>query len=287
MPSAVEPGDERSLFVWSLFHFSIIISPPFYVIGSIAAILRCHLPRTAARKNQEEHVILPAWTFSRICGPTLTRQPSIASIVRPRMAPSPDMWTVLFRWFWGQIAIGEDGPEAETGTCNRQRRRVNIHTSTPSMWVTFGRRMSRAIGTRTLSRESRNAGTGLAGGSGVLPGGLVKTKWPNPRKWMHLLACCAKAAHQTFAGIEMIAFRGHVIAACQRLPKTDSASLTRLSWSASSTPTATVPSLLPLQIDYATDPSHQPWPCAQGARGQPKRASRRARRLGRTRLLHS
>jgi hypothetical protein len=68
----------------------------------------------------------------------------------------------------------------------------------------------------------------------------------------------------------MIAFRGHVIAAYQRLPKTDSAALMRLSWSASSTPIATVPSLPPRQIDYATDLSHQPWPCAQGARGQPK-----------------
>lgn len=73
---------------------------------------------------------------------------------------------------------------------------------------------------------------------------------------MRLQACCAKAAHQTFAGIEMIAFRGHVIPACQRLPKTDSAALMRLSWSASSTPIAMVPSLPPRQIDYATDPSH-------------------------------
>lgn len=43
------------------------------------------------------YIICPLGRSPEFCGPTLTRQPSIASIIRPMMAPSPDMWTVLFR----------------------------------------------------------------------------------------------------------------------------------------------------------------------------------------------
>ena len=129
------------------------------------------------------------------------------------MAPSPDEWTVLFR-------TDGSGGKLPSGKMGQKPKQVLVTVSgAASTFISahhrrgrdgdvgdLGRRMFRAIDTRALSRESRNAGTGLAGGSGVLPGGLVKTKWPNPRKRMHLLACCAKAAHQTFAGIEMIAF---------------------------------------------------------------------------------
>lgn len=118
MPSAGEPGDGHFLFVWSLFHFSTIISPPFVRSG----VLRSHLPRTAAVNQEKRAHYLPAWTFSRICGPTLTRQPSIASIVRPRMAPSPDMWTVLFR-------IDGSGDKLPSGNMGQKPKQVLVTVS--------------------------------------------------------------------------------------------------------------------------------------------------------------
>jgi hypothetical protein len=104
------------------------------MIGSVAAVLRCHLLRTATRKSGGESTL-----FARLDVLQNLRADTDSSAVHCLDRPAEDgsfPWRVdsiiQDRWLWGQTVIGEDGPEAETGTCNRQRRRVNIHTSTPS-----------------------------------------------------------------------------------------------------------------------------------------------------------
>ena len=93
------------------------------------------------------------------------------------------MWTVLFR-------TDGSGGKLSSGKMGQKPKQVLVTVSGAALTFIlahhrrggdgdvgdFGRCMSRAIGTRALTRESRNAGTGLAGDSGVLPGGLVKTK---------------------------------------------------------------------------------------------------------------
>lgn len=97
------------------------------------------------------------------------------------------MWTVLFR-------TDGSGGKLSSGKMGQKPKQVLVTVSGAALTFIlahhrrgrdgdvgdFGRCMSRAIGTRILTRESRNAGTGLAGDSGRSAGRSCQNKMIKP-----------------------------------------------------------------------------------------------------------